>query len=214
MAARDFLLLPLAVAVAAGGLLWGGKNSYVSLRNRSPLELTCAQYEANPPASQWVRLRECIVDFEHMGTETSTSSRGVETVVAVYIPLRSPTKPGNEPATLILAIDDGPLLALGKSHATMHQDYIDSWVDDVALSGLPGLIELSVDRSQRKRKRLEEIGLHAKDFAILDYAAAPRPLPLALGVFALGLGAAGYLAYRVRRARRGRIELARARVVS
>jgi hypothetical protein len=213
VAARDFLLLPLAFAVAAGGLIWGGKNSYVSLRNRSPLETTCAAYEARPPDTQWLRVRDCILDFDHMGAETSKSSYGAEDVKAVYIPLRSPARPASEPAKLILAIDEGPLLALGSSIGS-RQAAIDAWIADVDRFGLPGLIELSVDRSERKRKRLSEIGLHAENFAILGYAAAPRPLALALGALALGLASAGYLAYRIRRARRGRIELARARVVT
>lgn len=203
MRPRDFLLFPLAVAVAAGGLIWGGKNSYVSLRNRAPLELTCEQYAAQPPDTQWLRLRGCTLDLDHMGVETS----GTHTM-AVYIPLRSPT--GS--AKLILVADDGPLLALGDR--LRGTSGLDAWYADAQHDGIDGLVELSVDRSARKKKEMQEIGLDADGSAILDEGARPRPLALALGAFALGLGAVGYLGYRVRRSRRGRVEIPRATIVT
>jgi hypothetical protein len=203
--ARDFLLFPLALAVAATGLIWGGKNSYVSLRNRSPIELTCEQYAAHPPDAQWLRLRDCTLDLDHMGVE-STGRRDRPSVV--YIPLRSPS--GS--AKLILTADEDPLRSLG-DRLSQGSDGLDEWLRDAQRNGIPGLLELSVDRSARKKKEMQEIGLDAESSAILDYGAAPRPLALALGAFALGLGAVGYLAYRVRRSRRNRIELPRATLV-
>ena len=203
MRPRDFLLFPLAIAVAAGGLLWGGKNSYVSLRNRAPVELTCEQYAAHPPDTQWLRLRGCTLDLDHMGVET-TGTRAT----AVYIPLRS----GLGSAKLILAADHGSLLALGDRRRDAPG--LELWYAAAQQNGIEGLVELSVDRSARKKKEMQEIGLDAEGSAILDEGARPRPLALALGAFVLGLGAVGYLGHRVRRSRRGRVEIPRATIVT
>lgn len=211
MRPRDWLLLPLAAAVAIAGLLWGTKNSYTSLRNRSPVEVTCAQFEATPVDAQWVRFRDCVLDFDHMGVETSTNKYGGETVTAVYIPLRSPSLRDSTPAKLVLAIDEGPLLAFGGR--SIARPDIDAWIVEARRYGVPGLIELGVDRSERKKKRMREIGLHTEhDPAIVVYAGAPRPLALALGVLVAGLGALGWLVWRLW-PRRREAQLPRAQIV-
>ena len=63
---RDFIFVPLTLVVAGGGLFWGGRNTYRTLRIWSPEEISCADYLAHPPAKDWVRLR--VADF-HAATK-------------------------------------------------------------------------------------------------------------------------------------------------
>jgi hypothetical protein len=190
---RDWLLFPFCVAVGAGGVIWGAKNTYTSLHNRSPLTLTCAQFEAHPPDAQWLQLRECEPDVDSMAIESTGGLRPT----AVYIPLRPPQHDALSRAKLILVIDRGPLLALGEKNAS--DDVYEPWIRDVR-GGVTGLVELGVDRSERKKQELRDVGLNTVgDPALLVNGASPRPLWLALAALAAGLGAFGYLGMRFRR---------------
>jgi hypothetical protein len=56
--------------VAIGGTLWGKHNTYVSLRNRSPVEISCADYLRSRPDAQWLRLTHSNKSREVQGTKT------------------------------------------------------------------------------------------------------------------------------------------------
>ena len=67
---RDFIFVPLTLVVAGGGLFWGGRNTYRTLHNWSPEEISCADYLAHPPAKDWVRLTGCVPDSDQLGIES------------------------------------------------------------------------------------------------------------------------------------------------
>jgi hypothetical protein len=210
---RDFIFVPLTLAVAGGGLFWGGRNTYRTLRNWSPEELSCADYLAHPPAKDWVRLTGCDPDSDQLGIETvdHDNGRGLRTSeqTGVYIPLRPA---GAEPTRvkLVLFADHGKLLWLTDKLAT------DAQIQDAAqvfAEPLEGMRQDGLDMSHRDREDLEGLHMHLdKDFAVIALDARPRPLWLGGGALGLGLGACGLLARR-RRRRKKPVELAKATLI-
>jgi hypothetical protein len=84
------------------GTSWGGHNTYIALHNRSPVEISCADYLGRRPEAAWLRLTGCFPDFGHLAVESSTrttSSGQSSTTTAVYVPLRAARAGRREPAT-------------------------------------------------------------------------------------------------------------------
>lgn len=212
--ARDLLLVPLTLVLTIAGLVWGGRNTYVSVRNRAPVELTCADFLAQRPDVEWLILRDCEADWDHIGIEGQTDtprSDKVSSPTAIYIPLRPIGASRVKAATLVLHSESARFLELGRRFPS--QQVVDEI--GVELSGpLEGVVELAVDRSERRKERLRRLELLiADDFVTFDYGARPRPLWLALGALACGLGGLGLIVRRVRRwLRNGRAKLPRATV--
>ena len=198
--ARDLVLIPLLVVVTVAGMVWGGRNTYVSLLNRAPVELTCAEYLAARPAARWLVLRDCEADLDHIGVEGRTStadSTALMTATAVYIPLRPAGASRAVPATLVLHADEGLLLQLGDRYPSPED--VDKAAAALALP-LEGIVELALDRSERRKAKLRQLELRVADeFVTFDHGARPRPLWLALGALAVGLGGLARLIVRVRR---------------
>lgn len=211
---RDLFLVPLTLVITIAGLIWGGRNTYVSARNRAPVELTCAEFLAQRPDAQWLILRDCEADWDHIGIEgrsDSTQSGKVSSPTAIYIPLRPLGASRAKAATLVLHSESALFLELGRGVPSQQV------VDEIGaeLSGrLEGVVELAVDRSERRKERLRRLDLLiAEDFVTFDHGARPRPLWLALGALACGLGGLGLIVRRVRRwLRGGRVTLPRATV--
>ena len=211
---RDFIFVPLTLAVAGGGLFWGGRNTYRTLHDWSPEELSCADYLAHPPAKDWVRLTGCVPDSDQLGIETldHDNGRGLRSTeqTGVYVPLRpAGAEPGR--VKLVLFADHGKLLWIADRLATDAQV---QEAADVFAHPLEGMRQDSLDMSHRDREDLATLHMHlADDFAVIALDARPRPLGLSGGVLGLGRGACGLLARR-RRRRQKPVELAKARVVS
>lgn len=201
--ARDLVLIPLTLVITIVGLVWGGRNTYISVHNRTPLALTCAEYLAKRPVSRWLVLRECDADWDHIAIEgrVSTTSPGtVTSATAVYIPLRPAGTSRTEPATLVLHADSGLFLELGG--AFPREQVVDA-IGVELQRPLEGVVELAIDRSERRKERLRRLDLRVVDeFVTFDHGARPRPLWLALGALAVGLGGLGRIVWRVRRWRR------------
>jgi hypothetical protein len=134
------------------------------------------------------------------------TSQGYEHPAAVFLPIRPPGT--SRRARIVVFADSGPLLQL--ADATGGEDA----VAQVFSHPVEGMIEGGLSRSERSRREIRGTGLNvASEFVILDYEAEPRPLPLAFGLLAIGLGSFGFIAYKVRRRKR-RVVLARATIVS
>jgi hypothetical protein len=212
---RDFFLLPLFTIVGAGATAWGGWSSYRAVMNWSPREVSCADVAKDRPSADWVRLVSCEPADGNIGYERGARvwRDGHEVpgpVRALYVPLHAPGTEGR--VHVVLAIDSGPMLR------SMDPAYPADDAADVTAKffagPLEGMIERMPDRSQTSRDDIKGLGLHlVDDFLVVDHDARPRPLWLAFGVLAIGLGADTYLARRWKRRRR-RAEVPRATIVS
>lgn len=213
--ARDWLLIPFLVVVAAVGIAWGARATYRTVTNGSPVTMSCAEFLADSAKADWVRLEGCEAASGRIGIETSRRANAPSGTTgdlkAVYLPLSVAGKPRYERVTLVLRADHGPLLRLG---ARMPSDREAEAARDELARPIEGLVERSLDRSARDRDKLRELGLNlADDFIIIDYEARPRPLWLGLGILGAGLGALALLVRRWRRRVRP-ATLARAKVVA
>lgn len=214
--ARDWLLVPFLVVVSAAGIGWGGRATYRTVRNLAPAPRSCADVLADPSGADWVRLDGCVAASDRIGIETSQRANEPEgrlrDAVAVYIPLRAAGKrTGDRRVALLLRVDHGPMLRLG---ARYESDEDAAAAAEVLAQPIEGMIERSLDRSQRDREKLRGLGLDlADDFLIIDYGARPRPLWLGLGVLGVGLGALALLVRKWRRRARP-VALAKAKLVA
>lgn len=200
---RDLLLVPLTLVITIAGLVWGGRNTYISGRNRAPVELTCAEFLAHRPDAEWLILRDCEADWDNIGIEGQSDTRSgkVSSATAVYIPLRPIGAPSRQPATLVLVSETTRFLQLGSGFPS--QQVVDEIGAELSRP-LEGIVELAVDRSERRKERLRRLELLiVDDFVTFDHGARPRPLWLALGALGCGLGGLGLIIRRVRRWFRG-----------
>ena len=191
------------VVVGIGGTLWGGQNTYVSLWNRSPVEISCADYLRSRPDAKWLRLTHCVPDFERVGVESSTHTtangqNGIATTTAVYVPLRAEN--GSRRTQILLFSDDDDMLSLGSRIAPTVGNQV---VRELSTS-VEGLVESALDVSRRRREEIADLHLGlGNDFVIFDRGARPRPLWFALGELWLGVAALTLLVRRYRRWSRG-----------
>lgn len=215
---RDWLLVPFLVVVAAVGIAWGGRATVRTIRNWTPRTMSCVDFLAHPPSFDWVRLEGCAPASDGFGIESFGPANAAEEqksshvdVDAVYVPLGVAGGQTVDEYALVLRVDHGPILRLASTFPT-ERDY--SAADEALAQPFEGLIERSLDRSERDRTKLRGLGLRiADDFLVLDYGARPRPLWLGLGSLTIGLGALGLLARKwCRRVRP--VALAKARVVA
>lgn len=202
--------------ITAIGIGWGGRATYRAVRNRAPTARTCADLLADASGADWVRLDGCGAPNGRIGIETSRRANEPEGLsrdaTAVYIPLTVGGKrTGEHGIALLLRADHGPLLRLGARYPS---DQDTAAAQELLAQPIEGMIERSLDRSQRDREKLRGLGLDlAEDFLIIDYGARPRPLWLGLGVLGLGFGALALLVRKWRRRARP-IALAKAKVVA
>lgn len=211
---RDFFVVPLTLAVAGAGLFWGGRNTYRTLRNWSPAEMSCAEYIAHPPAKDWVRLTSCEPASEQLGVQTLQHDRvgGPSSTkqTGVFIPLR-PAGIDAGRVEVVLFADHGRLLSLTDLYASEAQL---QEAADVFAQPLEGMRRDALDMSRRDREDLKTLPMHlADDFAVIELDARPRPLWLSAGVLAIGLGASGRIVRR-RRRRKKPVVLPQAKLVS
>jgi hypothetical protein len=171
----------VTLAITSIGLVWGGRNTYVSLRNPSPVQMTCGEFIDKRPDVQWVQLRECDADLQHIDVETTESRPGhAARPTTIYIPLRS-RGAFHGSATLLLASDKSSLIALGEIGASNRSH--------AELEGIiEGTVELAIDRSARDRELLQRLDLNLRDdFLIVDHNTRPRARWLAIGVLGIGV---------------------------
>jgi hypothetical protein len=89
----------LAIIAFVLAIAWGAQSVFIGIRDRTLIEITCADYLADPPAGRWVKLVECELDFEN------TLVREVDgRVDAVFVPMR-PRGVTDGPARLVVETD-------------------------------------------------------------------------------------------------------------
>ena len=193
---RGFLIL---VILSAAALWWGGQHLYVGLRDREPLEITCADYVKQHPDTHWLKLTKCDADLDNIAYEDD----GHGGANKVYVPMRSLGDEGKGTTHIVVERDDQDIrdvVALGNAAGPKNPA-----VQRVAESfdqPIEGVVKFGIDLSDKDRERLAKMGLGlADDFVIVDRGTTPK---LALGalVFALGLLGPGFIAFRLIRRRR------------
>jgi hypothetical protein len=72
-----------AVLISVLATVWGAQRVFIGIRDRSLLEITCADYLADPPTGRWVKLVECEPDHENTVVQYVDDE-----LDGVFIPLR------------------------------------------------------------------------------------------------------------------------------
>jgi hypothetical protein len=194
------LLIPLLFGGGGIATAVGGWWSYRAVTNRAPVEMSCTDFAAHPPEADWVRVTGCEPNLESMGTfqfGTETSKR----TTGMFVPMRPAGSWTRAPILVFVeGIDDGP--------------GTEGWLAQTLSVPFSGLIERKLDRSQRSRREIQEIGLNVTpDFVVIDLDREPKPLPLAFGMLGVGLGALGFLGVLWKRRERN-VEVPRATIVA
>ena len=188
--------LIFVIAVAGLGLWWGGQNLYTGLRERDPLEITCASYLKDRPDNRFLKLTECEPDLENMAIEEGKNKE----VKAVYIPMRAKGTTVGKTQIVLKRTDDA---------MTSLADSLDGpggpneAVAKKVLSELEGpnqgLVQFGLDLSDKDMTQLKNLNLGlAEDFIIMEHGKAPRLLLGALA-FAVGLAALGWMLFMIYR---------------
>ena len=203
MRRRDFLFIPAQLAVTVAGLLWGGQSTFISVRNRAPVELTCAEFEQHRPDAEWLRLSHCEVGFDSISFESFQTARdrdllGTREPSVMFMPMRSSIDTPRP--SLLLDSDDDDLLAVAKS--TDLQPTPPAVIARVRArfaAPLEGLVRRGITNGAKRRAEVRELHVSlSDDFAMFELGAKPRPLWLSLGALVLGLGALSLLLDRMR----------------
>jgi hypothetical protein len=174
MKAAIVILLLLGLAT-----VWGAQSVFIGVRDRNLIEISCADYVADPPAGRWVKLVDCDPD-------PSSALERLENgkLDAVFIPLRPRGQPA-APAHLIVETDG---------------DYLPASVHTVQGMMRIGFLDAPSDEALARIAR--DTG-SAPDAVILSLGGEPH---LWLGLLALiggfcGLVFAGLMIWRWWRAR-------------
>jgi hypothetical protein len=175
--------LIVVIAVAGLGLWWGGQNLYTGLREREPLEITCASYLKDRPDNRFLKLTECVPDLENMAIEEGKHKE----VKAVYIPMRAKgTTVGK--TQIVLKRDDDTMTSLADSldGPVGPNEAVAKKVLSELEGPNQGLVQFGLDLSDKDMTQLKNLNLGlAEDFIIMEQGKAPR---LVLGALAFGVG--------------------------
>jgi len=211
---RAILVLVILSAVA---LWWGGQHLYVGLRDREPLEITCADYVKQRPDTHWLKLTKCDADVDNLAYEDDRHGGADK----VYVPMRPLGEDKGAPASDTLARGLAPdRRSASLTHIVVERD--DQDIRDLVALGnaageknpvvqrvaksfdepVEGTVKFGMDLSDKDQKQLKGLGLGlADDFVIIDRGQTPR-LALGLGVFCLGLLGPAFVVFRLVRKRR------------
>jgi hypothetical protein len=186
------------VCLSAVALWWGGQHLYVGLRDREPLEITCADYVKQHPDTHWLKLTRCDADVDNLAYEDDRHGGADK----VYVPVR-PLGEDKGATHIVVERDDSDireLVALG--NAAGEKNPVVQRVAKSFDEPVEGVVKFGIDLSDKDRNQLKGLGLGlADDFVIIERGSTPK---LALGalVFALGLLGPGFVVFRLVRKRR------------
>jgi hypothetical protein len=191
MRARDLIALVVLVAAA---LWWGGHQLYVGLRNRRPVEITCAEFVKHRPDAEWLRLTHCDAALNSVAYASTYN-----TVTKVYVPLRPEGIAEGGPTQIVVERDDAEIIeimqaARGSTRKNPAPVEVTLKRMEAAVADpTEGLVQVGLDLSEQRQRELAKLNLGLdKDFVILERGAKPRPLAYALGALALGLAGIGW----------------------
>jgi len=184
MIARTALLL-----IALALLSHGGEELYAAARSRVQVHRTCAEYALQRPASDWVRLSGCELDYVRVGYREADGR-----LTELLFPLRPAGSDPALPASVILATHDPAVLeiaaqAIGASAPQRDPDaFIAAMLDVVTAMGVSRDIEgLARSPLAAFRTRPSIAAIHTpldENFTVVDLRAQPRPLVPAVEIAA------------------------------
>ena len=188
--------LIFVIAVAGLGLWWGGQNLYTGLRERDPLEITCASYLKDRPDNRFLKLTECEPDLENMAIEEGKNKE----VKAVYIPMRAKGTTVGKTQIVLKRTDDAMTsLADSLDGPVGPNEAVAKKVLSELEGSNQGLVQFGLDLSDKDMTQLKNLNLGlADDFIIMEHGKAPRLLLGALA-FAVGLAALGWMLFMIYR---------------
>ena len=198
-------------------LAHGAEGTWRAVRSRAQAQTTCADFAAAKPASAWVRLTGCEVDYVHAGYRETAQDlwgrlfdraepRG--RITELLFPIRTAGADASAPAALVVSTRDPQVLAiaertLGASGDIDQEAFLVLMLQVVtamrASREIDGTIRAPLD-TLRSRAALGAIRAPlAGDYAVLDLHARPRVI---LPAVELGAGVVAFGVVLLRRRRR------------
>lgn len=105
-------------AIGALYMMWmGGQGLYTSMKNRTPMEMACENYDDVKPNKEWIKLTGCQLNV----MESSYMEEGGK-VVELFIPARGPGEEEGDPISVLVATEDSELLALTNEMMELDSD--------------------------------------------------------------------------------------------
>lgn len=188
--------LVLVIIITAVASWWGAHHLYLGLRNREPVELTCAEFLSARPDAEWLRLTHCTPDFDNLAY-VSTKYKHVS---EVYVPVRPEGSEESGTSTIVVERDDDEMLELAgrlKNAGPVTDKTVERLVAAFA-PPIEGLVQVGLDLSDKRQKELEGLDLHlASDFVIVKHGDKPRPLGYAIAALAVGVCGAGMMVFLI-----------------
>jgi hypothetical protein len=197
VACRPMRLIIFLLIVAAVALWWGGQNTYIALRDRTQLEVSCADFLKKRPDSRWLKLTHCEYDFDHMAYEQYKSGK----ISKVYLPLRPEGEEVGRPTRIVVVRDDDDMLKVAQALENDEAEPQPAMFNVTTSLTKPaeGLVQFGLDLNDKDKKELGALGLGlGEDFVLIDYGSKPK-LQKGLIALGVGLGAIGLLTFLILR---------------
>jgi len=166
----------LGYIAVLGLLIVGGQGVYVALKNPKPLELTVADYIAQKPNAEWVKLSDAQVSL----VEAAYKAR-VGKVSEIFIPVRPNGESMDAPIHIVLSTEDKAVVAalqkLSRSDGTLKKkvDAASQQAEKLFMwQDIYGLTRYGIFFDLLMRARLARLKLNlAEDFVIVNDGEAP-----------------------------------------
>lgn len=165
------------VAFGALYMIWaGGQGLYTAVKNREPMELSCASYDDVKPNKEWLRLTGCELNV----LEASYMEENGR-VVELFIPARGPGEEEGDPIQVVLATKDETLTGLANEMAKIEDEMelIQFFAEHrdrlYSTRQIEGLVRYGVNLDSGDREELMGLDENlASDFVIVDEGKRPR----------------------------------------
>jgi hypothetical protein len=181
------------------GLFWaGGQNIYTGMTNRTPTQLSLAEYARTKPSAHWLHLTNCrLVITDAMYRES------VGSIKELFIPVRAEGEGTGMCSVLLSTKDPGLLLLYQQLQKSSSKEeaigYLQHHKDKVFNREIKGLVRFGIDMKDKERRKLAQLDKTlASDFIILNEGTEPS-VGTGIGLLAGGLALAGVGAALARR---------------
>jgi len=188
-------LIIVLLALGGVGIYWGGTNFVTAVRERDPLEITCANYLKQKPDNRYLKLTECDPDMDNMALYEEGEGTAKK-ITAVYVPLRAKGTTVGKTQIVLLRKDTAitDLVSRADKLGTADEAQAKRIMDEFEAPN-EGLVQFGMDLSDSDQKQLKGLNLGlSDDFVIMERGKEPK---LLLGALALGGGLAA-LAFMLR----------------